>query len=234
MRSQKKIVPLAKTIVGAVAIDLVPGLRNRINVELAKLNVARGSQHSFLSEITGRAEQTVRRWLDRESPGLPDLRSLAILCIQFGVDANWLLGLTRHRTSFLFHDLTDAIASHLDHDDLQKPDWISAVIDETRLTSHELNVHMLWGDDMAPLINPGAAVFFDRDDCQGDSSGVYVIEYHGQTVVRNIEVRPEKGVVLHCENIRYAPIVIEQRLDGQPLELKIIGKVKIALNPVHF
>lgn len=234
MRSQKKIVPLAKTIVSTVVIDLVPGLRNRINVELARLNVSQGSQHSFLSEITGRAEQTVRRWLDRESPGLPDLRSLAILCIQFGVDANWLIGLTRHRTSFLFHDLTEAIAFHLDHDDLRKPDWISAMIDETNSTSHKLNVYMLWGDDMVPLINPGAAVFFDVDDCQGDSNGVYVIEYHGRTVVRHIEVRPEKGLVLHCENTRYAPIVVEQRLDGEALELKIIGKVKIALNPVHF
>lgn len=230
MSKLKKIVPLSKETASTIGIDLVPGFRNRLNVELAKLNITGAQRPSFLSEITGRALQTVSRWVDSDTPGLPDLRSLAVLCIQFGVDANWLLGLTRHRTAFLFNDLADSVAAHFANEDQKRPDWISALIAQTASDLHEWQVHVMWGDDMVPLINPGAAVFFDMIDTRGDANGIYVLEYLGQMVIRHVEVRPEDGLLLRCENTRYASINIQR----PSMCLRIVGKVKLAFNPVRF
>ena len=233
MGSQKKIVPLSKAAATAVMIDLVPGLRNKINVELANLHVAHAQRSNFLSDITGRALQTVGRWIDTSAPGLPDLRSLAVLCIQFGVDANWLLGLTRHRSAALFNDLADEIVVHVGEDVRLRTDWISALMAQVTDT-RDWQVHMMCGDDMAPLINPGAAVFFDRVDTRADSNGIYALEYDGHLVLRHVDVQLGQGVVLRCENTRYAPVVIAHPLAQSNPGLRVAGKVKLAFNPLRF
>jgi hypothetical protein len=230
MNTLKKIVPLSKETASTVVIDLVPGFRNRLNVELAKLNIPVTQRQRFLSDITGRALQTVSRWIEPGMPGLPDLRSLAILCIQFGVDANWMLGLTQHRTAFLFDDLVDGVAAHVADEHKKRPDWIGALIAQAASDLHAWQVHVMSGDDMAPLINPGAAVFFDMFDTRTDANGTYVLDYSGQMLVRHIEVLLGRDLVLRCENMRYAPISVPRPLPG----LKIMGKVKLVFNPVHF
>lgn len=230
MNTLKKIVPLSKETASTVAIDLVPGFRNRLNVELAKLNIPVTQRQRFLSDITGRALQTVSRWIEPVMPGLPDLRSLAILCIQFGVDANWLLGLTNHRIAFPFDDLVDGVAAHFCGEDQQRPDWISALIAQASSELHAWQVLVMEGDDMAPLINPGAAVFFDMVDARTDVNGTYVLDYLGRMLVRHVDVQLERDLLLRCENTRYTAICIPRPLAG----LTIMGRVKQVFNPVHF
>lgn len=230
MNTPKKIVLLSKETASTVAIDLVPGFRNRLNVELAKLNIPGSQRQRFLSDITGRALQTVSRWIEPGTPGLPDLRSLAILCIQFGVDANWLLGLTNHRTAFLFDDLVDGVAAHFCGEEQPRADWIGALIAQAASELHAWQVHVMEGDDMAPLINPGAAVFFDMIDARTDVNGTYVLDYLGRMLVRYVDVQLGRDLLLRCENKRYAPTSIPQPLAG----LTIMGKVKLVFNPVHF
>ena len=230
MNTLKKIVLLSKETASTVAIDLVPGFRNRLNVELAQLNIPVTQRQRFLSDMTGRALQTVSRWIESGTPGLPDLRSLALLCVQFGVDANWLLGLTKHRTAFLFDDLADGVAAHLAGEGQTRPDWIGALIAQSTSSLHEWQVHVMAGDDMAPLINPGAAVFFDMIDTRTHVNGTYVLDYMGRMMVRHVDVQLERDLLLRCENARYAPISIPLPLAG----LTIMGKVKLVFNPVHF
>jgi hypothetical protein len=230
MNTLKKIVSLSKETASTVVIDLVPGFRNRLSVELAKLNIPVTQRQRFLRDITGRALQTVSRWIEPGMPGLPDLRSLAILCIQFGVDANWLLGLTKHRTAFLFDDLAEGVTEHLAGERQKRPDWIGALIAETASNLHEWQVHVMAGDDMAPLINPGAAVFFDMIDAPTDVNGTYVLDYLGRMLVRHVDVQLGRDLLLRCENTRYAPISIPRPLAG----LTVMGKVKLVFNPVHF
>lgn len=234
MGSQKKIVPLSKAAATAVVIDLVPGLRNRINAELANLRVSQAQRANVLSEITGRALQTVARWIDSSAPGLPDLRSLAVMCLQFGVDANWLLGLTRHRSATLFDDLADQIVIQFGDDLRPRTDWVSALLAQVAPETRDWQVHMMCGDDMSPLINPGAAVFFDRVDTRVDSNGIYALEYDGHLILRYVDVQLGRGVVLRCENVRYAPLFIEHPLAQSHPGLRVAGRVKLAFNPLRF
>src|SRR5437867_12060429 len=61
-------------------LDLVPGFRDRLLMELDAAGVPARRRIAELCRITGRASPTVRRWVDPEQPGLPDLESFARLC----------------------------------------------------------------------------------------------------------------------------------------------------------
>src|SRR5688500_11584394 len=61
-------------------LDLIPGFRDRLLMELEAAGVPPRRRIGELSRITGRASPTVRRWVDPEQPGLPDLESFARLC----------------------------------------------------------------------------------------------------------------------------------------------------------
>ena len=75
-------------------LDLIPGFRDRLLMELEAAGVPPRRRIGELCRITGRASPTVRRWVDPEQPGLPDLESFARLCRQLKVDLNYILGLT--------------------------------------------------------------------------------------------------------------------------------------------
>jgi hypothetical protein len=75
-------------------LDLIPGFRDRLLVELDAAGVAPRRRIGELCRITGRAAPTVRRWVDPDQPGLPDLESFARLCASLKVDLNYILGLT--------------------------------------------------------------------------------------------------------------------------------------------
>src|SRR5438105_6071308 len=80
-------------------LDLVPGFRDRLLMELDAAGVPARRRIGELCRITGRASPTVRRWVDPEQPGLPDLESFARLCQSLKVDLNYILGLTGVRMS---------------------------------------------------------------------------------------------------------------------------------------
>src|SRR2546430_9431607 len=82
---------------GGMAIALLPGLRDRLFKEMDGAKIPREGRLQYLCSMTGRKPQTVRRWIESEKPGLPDLGSFAAICGAFDTDANWMLGLTKTR-----------------------------------------------------------------------------------------------------------------------------------------
>lgn len=56
-------------------------LRKRLSERLAEQDITEQvKQAAALCDITGRAYQTTRRWVDDEEPGLPDLTSFKRIC----------------------------------------------------------------------------------------------------------------------------------------------------------
>lgn len=65
-------------------------------------DVPKATRTAVVCEETGRTRQAVVCWFPsptNKQPGCPDLESFAALCIRFGLDANWLLGITESRYS---------------------------------------------------------------------------------------------------------------------------------------
>src|ERR1700682_330669 len=80
-----------------MAMVLLPGLRGRLFKEMGGAKIPKEGGLQYLGSMTGRKPQTVRRWIETDKPGLPDLESLAAICGAFDTDANWMLGLTKTR-----------------------------------------------------------------------------------------------------------------------------------------
>src|SRR6266496_6674455 len=80
-----------------MAMALRPGLRDRLYKEMEGAKIPKEGRLQYLCSMTGRKPQTVRRWIETDKPGLPDLESFAAICGAFDTDANWMLGLTKTR-----------------------------------------------------------------------------------------------------------------------------------------
>src|SRR6266550_7055634 len=80
-----------------MAMVLLPGLRDRLFKEMDGAKIPKEGRLQYLCSMTGRKPQTVRRWIETDKPGLPDLESFAAICGAFDTDANWMLGLTKTR-----------------------------------------------------------------------------------------------------------------------------------------
>jgi len=210
-----------------IDLHLVPGVCNRLIAEMAMRDVSRHHQVHYLSEITGRAIQTAARWIDPDKPGMPDLRSLALLSIQFNVDANWLLGLTHHRAPFRIDLLPPALAAQLDTERTAPADWMAPLLQVTEsLSTHSIAI--MQGHDMAPVILDGAPFFFDARVNDVEANGIYYLLYQGQKLVRHIEVRIGEGFLLRCENTQYEPATVPD-LASTP-DLRVLGRVTLAVN----
>ena len=59
------------------------------------------------------------------------------------------------------------------------------------------------GEDMVPAIHDGDVMFIDSRNPAIGGNGIYVVEYDQCMMVRNIESRVGKGLVLGCENRKY-------------------------------
>lgn len=224
-------IPLTREAVRELDIDIVPGVRQRLNAELDRRGVHPGQREHFLSQITGRALQTVARWIDEEKPGLPDLKSLAIVCLQFDMDANWILGLTSNRLPFPKQQLSprvqDQVYGH------EKPfDWIGHILGQTASLTGPNQVGVMKGDDMAPLILDGAPFFFDATVNEVEVNGIYVLDYQGKRLVRHIEIIVGEGLLLRCENQRYNSTLV--KISKAIHTLTILGRVKAAININRF
>jgi len=220
-------VPLTRIQAQQIDLHLVPGVGNRLVAEMALRDVSQHQQVHYLSEITGRALQTVARWIDPDKPGMPDLRSLALLSIQFGVDANWLLGLSAHRIPFRGDLLPASLTAQLTALPSGPGDWMKPLLDQTSAFVAQ-SVATMRGPDMEPVILDGSPFFFDPAVTQVDNSGIYYLQYRGKKLVRHIEVRIGEGMLLRSENSKSKPTVLKN-LDASS-DLAILGRVTLVLN----
>jgi hypothetical protein len=226
METHQRSVPLTRPQAQQIDLHLIPGVCNRLVAEMALRDVSQHHHVHYLSEITGRALQTVARWIDPDKPGMPDLRSLALLSLQFGVDANWLLGLSTHRMPFRTDLLPAPLAKQLPSNRPTPTNWMAPVLDHT-VGCAKLSVATMRGHDMAPVILDGSPFFFDATT-KVESNGIYYLQYRGQTMVRHIEIRIGEGILLRCENAQYEATSVRD-LDTAP-ELRILGRVTLAIN----
>lgn len=225
-------IPLTREAVRELDIDIVPGVRQRLIAELDRRGIHPGQREHFLSQITGRALQTVARWIDQEKPGLPDLKSLAIVCLQFDMDANWILGLTSNRLPFPKQQLSPRVQEQVYSHEEPSFDWIGNMLGQTASFSGPNQVAVMKGDDMAPLIHDGAPFFFDATVNEVEVNGIYVLDYQGRRLVRHIEIIVGEGLLLRCENQRYNSTLV--KLSKAMLTLTILGRVKAAININRF
>jgi len=202
-------------------LDLIPGFRDRLLLELDAAGVPPRRRIGVLCRITGRASPTVRRWVDPQQPGLPDLESFARLCHSLKVDLNYILGLTRVRLP-----LPPSEGEGGD-------EWLLDVKRAASRSLDESEPTVMQGDDMAPRINDGDVLFVDKRVTAVVGNGTYVIEYMGRTMVRNIEDRLSEGLVLRCANERYSDVVVPQASIASS-NLKVAGKVvgRLSITPV--
>ena len=228
METTQPDVPLTRLQAQQIDLHLVPGLGNRLIAEMALRDVSQHRQVHYLSEITGRALQTVARWIDPDKPGMPDLRSLALLSIQFGVDANWLLGLSAHRIPFRHDLLPSALSKQLTSRLGAPANWLAPLLEQAAPFCQHA-VATMRGHDMAPVILDGAPFFFDASVRRVETNGIFYIQYRGKKMVRHIEIRIGDGFLLRCEDSHYEATVVAD-IAATP-ELKILGRVTLAINP---
>lgn len=204
-------------------LDLIPGFRNRLLMELEAAGVPPRRRIGELCRITGRASPTVRRWVDPEQPGLPDLESFARLCQSLKVDLNYILGLTGVRMPLPPSRQGNGADER----------WLLEVRSTASRALDGSEPMVMRGDDMAPRINDGDALFVDRRVTGMAGNGTYVVEYMGRTMVRLIEDRLAEGFVLRCANDRYADVVVPQAAIASS-ELRIVGKIvgRLSVTPV--
>ncbi|GAB2855666.1 hypothetical protein GCM10027277_25270 [Pseudoduganella ginsengisoli] len=208
MEPEQRSAPPARELARELESNLVPGLRNRLIAELAARDIPPSQYTLYLAKITGRAPQTVKRWLKPNLPGLPDLASLALLGMQLNLDPNWLLGLQRHRANFSYARLPQHLLDTLYPDGKVPADWIGALL--SHIDAHtSLKVGIMRGQEMAPLIRDGEPFFFDDTQTQISCNGVYLLGQNGQTMVRQVERRIGEGLLLRCANKDYADTLLK-------------------------
>lgn len=203
------------------AINLQPGLRDRLIEEMDKSKILEEERLQYLSMLTGRAPQTVRRWLAKEEPGLPDLISFASLCFRFDADANWMLGLAQTRFA-----LPKAEAGSVQGD---MPGWAVHIVKQVTENAVGCETAYMAGDDMEPKIKNGAPMLVDMEAKEIDANGTYLLEYQGKTLVRHVEIRIGEGLLLSCENVKYKPTILKDKTAVKKLGLKVLGRVKLAV-----
>jgi hypothetical protein len=184
-------------------LSLVPGFRERLIGELRRNSVPEDAWAQHLAALTGCAVQTAVRWIAADKPGLPDLSSVAALCVAFAVDASWLLGLSDQRSTPASGqpDLRQAYPVSL-RDPLLE--WVQVC--RGTMQQHavgDVSAAVLQGDEMLPEIPPGSPILIDCGQQRLSVNGIYALRYEGALLVRRGEVRIGMGVMLRCSNPAY-------------------------------
>ncbi|WP_377705345.1 helix-turn-helix transcriptional regulator [Pseudoduganella sp. UC29_71] len=227
MEPDQRRAPLAREQAKNLDLHLVPGLRNRLIAELAARDIPAHQHASYLSRLTGRAVQTVARWIDADQPGLPDLASLAVLALQLNVDAHWLLGLLQHRLDCPYDRLPRPLLAELYPDGPPSADWVGALLPKIGATSAG-RAGIMQGTEMAPLIPDGTPFFYDDSQRRVSCNGIYLLAYNGHTLVRHVERRIGEGLLLRCENTSYADSLLKDA-DGADAKLTVLGRVLLVV-----
>ncbi|SFU61287.1 S24 family peptidase [Pseudoduganella namucuonensis] len=232
MVPDQRSVPLTRQQAQQFDVGLIPGLRDRLIAELDARHVPSHEFVLFLSHLTGRAKQTVARWIDTDHPGLPDPASLAVLSLQLDVDTGWLLGLTSHRLPFAVDRLPPHLLQQFQFSPA-RPAWFGAVTSKTDVASGQA-VAIMHGHDMAPRILHGSPYFYDPTQNHIACNGVYVLEYLGQTIVRHVELRIGAGLLLRCENTQYGEVLVGEDVLRADDGVRVRGRVTMAINVCDF
>lgn len=210
--------------------DLIPGFRRRLIAELDETGVEIGDRIRYLSSETGRAAQSVMRWISQKSPGLPDLRSLAILCLRLEVDANWMLGLLRARRPFPTESARLPLRSWLPN--APSSDWFGRLDFHMDKLAQGYDVYLMKGDDMAPVIADGMPFLVDSSVSQLAGNGIYFLSLKGTSMVRYVELSSDQ-FFMRCANERYREIAVDQAATSGAI-LQIHGKVCMAFELKRF
>lgn len=211
--------------------DLVPGFRRRLVAELDGSGVEMAERVRYLSAETGRAAQSVMRWISQKSPGLPDLRSLAILCLRLEVDANWMLGLVRARRPFPRESAKQSLRHWLPNS--PSADWFGRLDFHMDKLAQGYDVFLMKGDDMAPVIADGMPFLVDSSVTQLTGNGIYFLSLKGVSMVRYVELSTDRKFSLRCANERYREIVVDQAA-AKGAFLQVHGKVSMAFELKRF
>jgi len=208
-----------------LALQLTPTLRDRLFAQMDEAGIPEHGRLAYLCMMTGRAAQTVRRWINKKKPGLPDLLSFAVLCIRFDTDANWFLGL-----SDMKYKLPRASGGQqsLDPEGGEQQDlaWLDYIARQVAEKGAGYEVFYMPGDEMEPRIQQGAPILVRTSIDEIDGNGIYVLKYKGRTTVRVVENRIGEGLVLSCENKKYKDTVLKDLAHSKRLGLKVIGKAE--------
>jgi hypothetical protein len=211
--------------------NLTPGLRERLLAELDRSGVDAGERVRYLSAGTGRAAQSVMRWLSQRSPGLPDLRSLAILCLRLEVDANWMLGLVRTRRPFPREAVKVSLCNWLRS--APAADWMGQLDFHMDRLAQGYDVYLMKGDDMAPVIGDGMPFLVDSSISQLTGNGIYFLTLQGVSMVRYVELSADRTFSIRCANERYREVTLDPSA-AEGLSLEVLGKVCMAFELKRF
>ncbi|MCU7370022.1 S24 family peptidase [Paucibacter sp. O1-1] len=200
-------------------LELVPGVRDRVQARLACMGVSTEKAASYVAGITQRAAQSVRRWLGPDDPGLPDLESFARLCVGLGCSADELIGLSNAaqgqplqcaqliEVANCIHDITGALTRR-----------------------GPLGVPMrVPGDEMAPRLKAGDLVFVDTTVTCLSGNGVYALTCDDGVLIRRVEHRLGRRAILKCDNKAYGDCEWMGTASAARRGLKILGKVHATL-----
>jgi len=211
-----------------MAMVLLPGLRDRLFKEMDGAKIPKEGRLQYLCSMTGRKPQTVRRWIETDKPGLPDLESFAAICGAFDTDANWMLGLTKTRYALPREpDRGEATQSGQSGD--ENLAWMDYVTRQLAEDAEGCNTFYMPGDDMEPRITNGAPMLVDTRTKEIAGNGTYVLEYQRRTMVRNVESRIGQGLVLSCENPKYKETLIKDAATAKRMGLKVVGRVRLGI-----
>ncbi len=195
---------------------LTPGVRDRLIAQLVALGIPPHKRVSFVAGLTGCAPQTVRRWFADFEPGLPDLKSFAVLCRELRLSADELMGLgdDRGTASETRDGLLIEVARCV-------REMASALGRKSRL-SEPVTVP---GDEMAPRLREGDVAFVDRDSGFA-GNGLYAFECQGKVIIRRVEMRPGRGWLLKCDNKAYGDSEFRGPGPMSKRGMRLLGKVR--------
>ena len=88
------------------------------------------------------------------------------------------------------------------------------------------------GDEMAPRLRPGDLVFVDTTVTHLIGNGIYALRCNDRLIIRRVEQRLGKGIVLKCDNKAYADHEWTAATSGRRRGVKVVGKVHGAIS-VH-
>lgn len=204
-------------------LELCAWLRTRLLEHMRDARIPAGHPQALhLAALTGRKYQTTRRWIDVESPGLPDLASFRQICAGMDGDPSWLLGLAHEKRS-----LREAVAgAGGDTPPCDPGDWVSEVEREVRHQMFGCRAQRMRGDEMEPDIGDGDTMFIDFDVTEFRGNGNYLVACDGLELVRKLEYRVGVGLVLSCANTRYAETIVKDAADSIRRKLKVLGRIE--------
>lgn len=205
-------------------------MRDRLLERLGQCGVPTHARATYVAALTGRAAQTVSRWLDPVQPGLPDVESLVRLCRALPCSADWLLGVVRHDHARP-HEAVQIVPAKADPD--SDSPWQDHLWELVKSFPGCAPLRML-GDEMSPRIRDGDLLFVDRTVGRLGGNGVYLLSLGGQALVRDVEHRIGVGLVLRCGNPRYEESVVGDGDAFERIGLKVEGLVVGTITAVHF